>query len=85
MGPGRGPTNGDEGFSVSADFKCFRKRGVGPEGGPLMMVKDPLFLLILNVQRSGCGARYRGFGNDDEEFFVSVMTMKNSFFVSVLF
>ena len=24
-GPGRGPINDDEGFFVSADFKCFRK------------------------------------------------------------
>ena len=29
MGLGRGATNDDEGFFVSADFKCFRKGGVG--------------------------------------------------------
>ena len=27
MGLGRGPNNDDEGFFVSADFKCFRKGG----------------------------------------------------------
>ena len=39
-GWGRGPTNDDEGISVSADFKCFRSGVWGCGGGPLMMVKD---------------------------------------------
>ena len=46
MWAGRGPNNDDEGFFVSADFKCFRKRvwvWVW-EGGPPMMVKEALFL-----------------------------------------
>ena len=68
-GPGRGPTNDDEGFFFSADFKCFWD--VGPEGGPLMMVKESRFLLISNVLGRGCGAG-RGTTNIDEGFFVSV-------------
>ena len=47
-GAGRGPNNDDEGFLVSTDFECFSK-GVGSEGGPIMMLKDSLFLLISNV------------------------------------
>ena len=45
---GSGPTNDGEGFFVSACFKCFRNGVWGWGGGPLMMVKDSLFLLILN-------------------------------------
>ena len=45
---GEGATNNDKGFIVSADFKCFRKGVWGWGGGPLMMVKDSLFLLISN-------------------------------------
>ena len=56
MGPGRGPINDDEGFFVSDEFKCFR-RGWGWGSGPLMMVKDSLFLLISNVLGRGGGAR----------------------------
>ena len=76
FGAGRGPTNDDEGFSVSADLKCFRKgptnddvaffvsacfkcfrKGVWGWGrGPLMMMKDSLFLLISDVVGKGvCG------------------------------
>ena len=54
--PGRGPINYDEGFFVSVDFKCFRKGILGRGGGPLMMMKDSLFLLISNVLGRGCGA-----------------------------
>ena len=61
---GRGPSNDDEGISVSADFQCFRKRVWGWGGGPLMMVKDSVFLLISNVLG-------RGPTNDDEVIFVS--------------
>ena len=46
MGLGRGPTNDDEGFFVSADFECFRKRVWGQGRSPLIMMKDSLFLLI---------------------------------------
>ena len=56
VGPGRGPTDDDDGFSVSADFKCFRKGVWGWGGGPLMMAKDSLFLLISNVLERECGA-----------------------------
>ena len=66
----REPTNDDEGISVSADFKCFRKGVLGWGGGPLMMVKDSLFLLISSVLGMGCGAG-RGPANDSEGFFVS--------------
>ena len=31
FGARRGPTNDDEGFFVSADFKCFRKEVLGRE------------------------------------------------------
>ena len=48
-GAGRGPTGNDEEFLVFADFKCFRKDVYGWGGGPLMMLKDSLFLLISNV------------------------------------
>ena len=41
---------------VSTDFKCFRKGVLGWGGGPLMMVKDSLFLLISNILGRGCGA-----------------------------
>ena len=40
---GRGPTNDDEGYSVSAGFKCFRKWVWGLGRGPLTIVKDSLF------------------------------------------
>ena len=43
---------------------------MGPEGGPLMMMKDSSFLLISNVLGRGFGAG-RGPINDDEGFFVS--------------
>ena len=56
VGLGRGPNNDDEGFFVSADFKCFRKWVWGLGRGPLTMVKDSLFLLISNVLGRGCGA-----------------------------
>ena len=39
---GRGPSNIDEGISVSADFNVLRR-------GPLMNMKDSLFLQIYNV------------------------------------
>ena len=68
-----GPTNYDEGFFVSADFKCFRKGVWGWGGGPLMMVKDSLFQLIPNVLGMGCGAREGG----------PIMTMKESLFLLV--
>ena len=32
MGPGKGPNNDDEGFFVSADFKCFRRECGAGEG-----------------------------------------------------
>ena len=70
MGLGRGPSNDDEGFFVSAAFKCLRKRVWGWEGVPLMMMKDSLFLLISNVLGRGVGLE-RGPTNDDEGFFVS--------------
>ena len=70
MGQGRGPNNDNERFLVSADFKCFRKGVWGWGGGPLMSLKDSLFLLISNVSRRGCGTG-RGPTNDDEGFFVS--------------
>ena len=44
---------------------------MGPGGGPLMMMKDSSFLLILDVLGRGCGAR-RGPTNDNEGFIVSV-------------
>ena len=54
----RGPTSHDEGFFVSADFKCFRKGVWGLGGGPLIMMEEFLFLLISNVlirnQESNC-------------------------------
>ena len=40
----KGPSNADEGFFVSADLKCFRKGMWGWGGGPLLMMKDSLFL-----------------------------------------
>ena len=54
-GLGRGLTNDDEGFFVSADLKCFRNGMWGWGGGLLMMVKDSLFLLVSNVFGMGCG------------------------------
>ena len=56
MGPEKGPTNDDEGFFVSADFKCFRKGVLGREGAPLMMMEDSLFPLISNVLGRECWA-----------------------------
>ena len=56
VGLGRGSNNDDEGFFVCADFKCFRKWVWGWGGGPPMMVKDSLFLLISTVLRRGCEA-----------------------------
>ena len=56
VGLRRGPTN-DDGFFISADFKCFKKGVWGWGGGPLMNMKDSLFLLISNVLGRGCGAR----------------------------
>ena len=55
--PQKGPTNADEGFFVFADFKCFRKGVWGQGGGPQMMMKDSLFLLISYVLGRECGAR----------------------------
>ena len=49
VGLGRGPTNDDEEFYVSSNFKCFRKEMWGWGGSPLMMMKDFLSLLISNV------------------------------------
>ena len=47
------------------------RNGVWGRGrGPLMMMKDSLFLLISNVLGRECGAG-RGPTNDDEEFFIS--------------
>ena len=43
---------------------------MGLGGGPLMMMKNFLFLLISNVLGRRCGAG-RGPTNDDEGFFVS--------------
>ena len=63
-GARRGPTNNDEGISVSADFKCFRKQVWGLGWGPLMRVNDSLFLLTSNVLG-------RGPTNDGEGFIVS--------------
>ena len=56
MGPGKGPTNDDEGLFVSAGGKCFTKGVCGWRGDPPMMMKDSLFLLISNVLGRGCGA-----------------------------
>ena len=39
------------------NFRCFRKGVWGWGGGPLMMMKNSLFLLISNVLGRGCGAR----------------------------
>ena len=55
-GTRRGPTNDDDEFSVSAGVRCFRKGVWGWGGGPLMMMKDSLFLLISDVLARGCGA-----------------------------
>ena len=49
VGLGRGPTNDDEGFFVSSDFKCFRKEMWGWGGGQVMVMKDSLSLLLSNV------------------------------------
>ena len=47
------------------------KNGVwGPGRGPLMMMKDSLFVLISNVVGGGMGLG-RGPSNEDEGFFVS--------------
>ena len=63
---GQGPINDDEGYFVSADFKCFRSvGGLGLGGGPIMMIKDSLFLLISNVSKRGCGTGRRP-NNDGE-------------------
>ena len=70
VGLGRGPTNDGEGFSVSADFKYFKKGVWGWGGGPQMMAKDSLFLLISNVLGRGVGLG-KGPTNDGEGFFVS--------------
>ena len=45
-GTGRGPTNDDDGFFVSADFICYREDVLGWGRGPIGMMKDSLFLLI---------------------------------------
>ena len=65
MGLGGGPS-----FFVSADFKRFRKGVWGWGRGPLMMMKDSLFLLISTVLGRWCGPG-RGPNNDNEGFFVS--------------
>ena len=51
-----GLINDDKGFFVSADFKRFRKGVWGRGRGPLMMMKDSLFLLVSNVLGSACWA-----------------------------
>ena len=40
---------------------------VGPGGGPLLMMKDSLFLLISNFRKVDVGPG-RGLNNDDERF-----------------
>ena len=65
-GAGEGPGQDDEGISVSADFRCFRKGVWGWGGGPVMMMKESLFLLISNVLG-------RGPTNDDEGMSVSAV------------
>ena len=58
----RGANNDDERFFVSADFKYFRKGVWGRGGGPVMMMKESLFLLVSNDLGCGCvageGAHY---------------------------
>ena len=49
-----------------AYFKCFRKGVLGWGEGPVVVMKDSLILLILNVLGRGCGPT-----NDDEGFIVS--------------
>ena len=44
-----GLTTDDEAFSVSADFKCSRKKVEGLERGPTNEMKNYLFPLISNV------------------------------------
>ena len=39
-GAGRGPTNDDEGFFISADFECVRKDVWGWGEGPVRMIKN---------------------------------------------
>ena len=46
----------------------YRNRLWGREGGPLIKMKDSLFLLISNVLGKGCGA---GRGSTNEGFSVS--------------
>ena len=53
MGPRKGPINDDEGFFASADFNCFRKGVWGLGGGPIMTMKDSLFLMNSNVLGGG--------------------------------
>ena len=65
MGLGRRPTTDDEAFSVSADFKCFRKGVIDQGWGPLMMMKDSFFLVISNVL-GRCEGPGMGPTNDDE-------------------
>ena len=56
MGLGIGPSNDDEGFFVSADFKCFRK-GCEPGKGPNNDDKGFFVFLISTVSGRGCGAK----------------------------
>ena len=55
-----------------AYFKCFRKGVLGWGEGPVVVMKDSLILLILNVLGRECGAR-RG----------PLMMMKESLFLLV--
>ena len=64
MGLGRGANNDGQGFFVSALSKSFRKGVWGWGGGPIMMMKDSLFLLISNDLG-------RGLTNDEERISVS--------------
>ena len=56
VGLGRGPTNDVEGFLVSAHFKYFGNGVRGLGGGPVMMMKESVFLLVSNVLGTRCGA-----------------------------
>ena len=73
MGLGRGPNNDGQGFFVSADFKCFRNGVWGLGGGPIMMMKDSLFLLISNDLGSECGGGEGG----------PIMMVKDSLFLLI--
>ena len=65
MGPGKGPSNDDDEFFVSAYFKFFRKGVCSLGRGPLMMVKDSLLLLISKCFRKGGRGWQEGSTNDN--------------------